>query len=1105
VGRTCIASTAIALLAIRASHAEEPKFLLRDPSISKAHIVFSYANTIWVADRDGGNVQRLTTAGSETKPLLSGDGSKVAFVADYQGMHGIYVVSTSGGEPRQLTHHPTDMKVVGWTPDSKRVIFSSQRASFAHGVVQLFTVSVDGGFVRAIPLPRASEGSLSSDGARLAYVPNLPAQIAWKHYRGGQTRAIWIAKLEDSSIEAMIPRDNSDDFNPMWVRDSIYFLSNRAGAVTLFSYDTKSRVVKQLLTNHGLDIKSASASSEAIVYEQFGSLHVVDLQSGGDRALDIRPVADFPEVRPYFLHVTPNRISSVDISPTGARAVFGVRGEILTVPANSGDIRNLTGTVDAVERDPAWAPDGDQIAYLSDASGEYELYVRDQSGVGDVLRIALGNPATFYYSPRWSPDSRKIAFTDKRQKYWYVDVKRKLPVLIDTDLYSDPAPPDSPNPAHGLQVAWSPDSRWVAYTKQLPSHVHAVYVYSLEQAKSYQLTDGTSDAFFVAFDKGGDYLYFTASTDVGLATSWTDMTGLQHPITRNIYAVVLKGNHPSPMRPESDEESVTKVHTEKETHEPAEIMRRVSIDMEGIARRIVPLPIPARNYYGLFAGKSGVLFLLEGPSVDPFQAYFEGVGTATKVTRFDFALRKSAQILDGVSSVRISFDGSKMLYSKQNQWFITDVGSPAEAAAVQAASSPLKLEGKSIYVDPRAEWKHMFEQVWRDERVFFYDPNMHGLDLEAVKRIYRPYIENIASRADLNYLFNEMLGNLTVSHMFACCGDLPHPNQVNIGLLGADYAIENGRYRFTRIYPGDDWNPETRGPLAAPGLDVNLGDYLLAVDGHPVLPSIDIYGFFKETVGRQVRLQVGPAPDGRGSREITVIPVEDESALRNAAWIDDNRRKVDAMTGGRVAYIYLPDTGEGGYKNFNRYYFAQVGKQAAIIDERYNDGGDFPDYIIDYLRRPVSNYFNFREGRDITTPVEGIFGPKVMIINEIAASGGDLLPWMFRKAGIGPLVGRRTWGGAVGFYSLPGDLLDGGNVSTPNIAFYDTDGTWGNLENFGVKPDVDVEYDPKLVREGHDPQLEKAVEVTLDLLKKSPPPIAPHHPPYPRYNSSGIN
>jgi tricorn protease len=1074
--------------------------LLRNPSVSRTQIVFSYAGSLWIAGRDGSEVRRLTTGGHERKPIFSPDGSQIAFTGEYDGNQDVYVVPALGGVPRRLTFHPAQDVVVGWTPDGKQVVFRSERNAFANGVTQLFTTSVEGGYPTQLPLVRAAEASYSPDGTRLAYVPIEQWQRAWKHYRGGQTKPIWIANLADSRIEATIPRDNSNDFNPMWVGETIYFLSDRNGPVTLFAYDTRSKKVTEVVKNDGLDIKSASAGPDAIIYEQFGSLHLLDLKSHHIRTVEISLAGDMAEVRPHFQKIEPRRLRSAGISPTGARAVFGVRGDILTVPPEKGDIRNLTNTTNVVERDPAWSPDGNSIAYLSDESGEYALHIRNQNGMGEVRKIDLGKPPTFYYSPTWSPDSKKIAYTDKRLNVWYVDLEKKTPVRVDTDTYAGP---------FTLDPTWSPDSRWLAYTKQLRNHLHAVFVYSLEQAKSYQLTDGMSDALYVAFDKEGKYLYFTASTNTALSTGWLDMTSLQRPVTRSVYVMVLKKDLPSPLAPESDEEKPKEAEkSEKDKQADKDKAKQekpvtVEIDLENISQRILALPIPARNYQQLEAGKPGVLFVVEGPPIDPIE--YEGGPPAVTVHKFDLKTRKTEKILEGITSFNLSFNGEKMLYARQNQWTI----GPAEKAAEgppppepkPGQGGPLKLDQMEVYVDPRAEWKHMYDQVWRDERDFLYDPGLHGLNLEAIKKKYEPYLDSISSRDDLNYLFEEMLGNITIGHMFVGGGDIPEPKRIKTGLLGADYKIESGRYRFTRVYSGENWNPKLRAPLTQPGVNVKAGEYLLAVNGREVRAPANVYSFFEETAGKQVVLKVGPNPDGTGAREVTVVPVDNEDALRNLAWIEDNRRRVDEMTGGRVAYVYLPDTYAGGYTNFNRYYFAQVGKEAAVIDERYNGGGDIADYIIEYLRRPLLSYWTLREGTDITTPIEAIFGPKVMIINEMAGSGGDALPWMFRKTGIGPLVGKRTWGGLVGHYTNPRDLLDGGFTGTPNLAFYNPNGTW-DVENHGVPPDIEVELDPKAVREGHDPQLEKAVEVVMDLLKKNPLPPPPHHPPYPDYQKA---
>jgi tricorn protease len=1055
----------------------EKPLLLQKPTINRTHVVFSYAGDLWIAPREGGEARRLTVGpGIETDPYFSPDGTLIAFSGEYDGNVDVYVVPATGGVPRRLTWHPDADRVVGWTPDGKRILFSSSRHSYTR-VSRLFTVPVEGGFPEEVPLPMAEQGSYSPDGSRLAYVPLRPAFIAWKRYRGGRTTPIWIADLKDSRIEK-IPRDNSNDFYPMWVGDRIYFLSDRTGRFSLFAYDLKSRQVREVVPNSGMDFKSASAGPDAIVYEQFGSLNLYDLKTGRTRRIPITLAGDLPTIRPSFERVA-RSIRDAGLSPTGVRAVFEARGEILTVPVEKGDIRNLTNSPGVADRYPAWSPDGRRIAYFSDESGEYALHIADQSGLGATERIPLDNPPSFYYSPVWSPDGKKIAYTDARLNLWYMDLEKKTPVKVDTDTYS--------KPERTLDPSWSPDSRWIAYTRQLRNHFRAVFIYSLEENKSRQVTDGMSDARYAAFDPNGELLYFTASTDTGPASGWLDMSGFNRSVSRNVYVIVLRKDLPSPLAPESDEEKPQEAAKPKEPPKKEETgaAPRVRIDFDNISQRILALPIPARNYSGLWVGKSGILFLAEAEPVT------QRMRQTVNIHRFELKARKTDRFLEAVRFFDVSHNGEKVLYRKGDQWAVAGTAQPPKPG-----EGVLRLDAMEVRVDPKAEWRQMYREVWRIERDFLYDPGLHGLDLAAVMKKYEPYLDGIAHREDLNYLFSEMLGELCLGHVRAGGGDVPEIRRVGVGLLGADYRIENGRYRFARIYSGENWNPDLRAPLTQPGVNVQEGEYLLAVNGREVRPPDNLYSFFEGTAGKQVRLRVGPDPSGAGSREVTVVPIESEAMLRHYAWVEGNRRKVDQMTGGRVAYVYLPNTGEAGYASFNRYYFSQIDKQAAIIDERFNGGGMAADYIIDSMRRSLMNYWTTRYGEIFTTPLAAIFGPKVMIINEYAGSGGDAIAWYFRKARLGPLVGKRTWGGLVGIFGFP-PLIDGGMVTAPNLAFFNTEGDW-EVENRGVPPDIEVEFDPAAWRQGRDPQLEKAVEIVLDALKKNPPPV-PKKPPYPNY------
>ncbi len=1075
--------------------AEETPLLAHSPTLSKTQVVFAYGEYLWSVPREGGDARQLTTGGQEGAPVFSPDGKWIAFTGQYDGNVDVFVIPAEGGEPMRLTWHPGVDIATGWTPDGKKVLFHSNRESHAD-FDRLYTVPVEGGPAEVLPMWRGEAACFSPDGTRIAYVPNEIWQTSWKRYRGGQTTPIYIVRLSDLALEK-VPRENWNDKDPVWFGDTVYFLSDRNGPVTLFAYDTKAKTVKQVIDNQGLDFKALSAGPDALVYEQFGGIYLFNPSSGKSAKVDIRIAGDLPSTRPHYEKVA-DRIDNAGISPSGARAVFEARGEIFTVPAEKGDVRNLTHTPAVADRDPSWSPDGKSIAFFSDESGEYELHIVDQSGLASVKKINLGNPPSFFYGPLWSPDSKKIAYTDKRLNVWYVDVEKGVPVKVTTDRYDDPT--------STMNESWSPDSKWLTYSKFLENHLRTVFVYSLETGKESQITDGISDARYPVFDRGGKWLIFAVSTDMGLSSGWLDLSSFQHPVLRNIYAAVLKKGNPSPVEPQSDEEKAAEEKKDaaggdkgkeadnskegekgKEGEKKKEEPVKVVIDFDGIGQRIVSLPIKAARYEGLDTGKAGTLFLAEIADVPRFEP------TPITVSKFDFTTRKTEPFLSGIRAFGVSANGEKALYRQSEGWLIAGT-----AAAPKPGEGALKLDGMETYVDPRAEWNQMYHEVWRIERDFLYDPNHHGLNIPAAEKKYSVYLKGLGGRADLNYLFDEMLGEITIGHMFIAGGDIPKPNQVRGGLLGADYKIENGRYRFARIYNGENWNPDLRAPLTQPGVDVKVGDYLLEVEGRDVRPPAEVYSFFENTAGKQIKIRVGTNADGKDSREVTVVPLPSEFALRNRAWEEDNRRKVDELSGGKLAYVHVPDTAVGGWLNFNRFYFAQVGKQAAVIDERYNHGGEVADYIIDMLKRPLRNCAISREGEKFCSPLAQIYGPKTMIINEMSGSGGDALPWMFRQDKIGPLVGTKTWGGLVGIYGYP-RLLDGGFVTAPRVAIYGLHGDW-EVENKGIPPDIEVENDPASVAAGHDRQLEKAVEVTMEALKKNPV-LIPDHPAYPNYHN----
>jgi tricorn protease len=1094
------------LLLVGPARAADPPQILNHPAVSARHVAFGYAGDLWVVDRSGGDARRLTAgAGLETHPVFSPDGTQVAFAGEYDGNLDVYVVPVEGGVPRRLTYHPDPDLPVAWTPDGKAVLFRSTRSSGGR-YTRLFTAPLTGGLETELPLPMAEEASYSPDGARLAYVPFTNTRafpgsyIAWKKYRGGSTPFVWIADLQTCEVEK-IPHTGANDFNPMWVGSRVYFLSDRDGSTTLYAYDRATREVQCVLPPNGTDIKSAAACADAIVFDRIDGLYLFNLESGKARRLDVKVRGDLPGLRPRAEKVG-KQIQNARLSPSGARVVFEARGEILTVPAEKGDVRNLTNSPGVADRDPAWSPDGKSVAYFSDESGEYELHVKSQTGLGEPRKFKLGDAPSFYYTPKWSPDSKRIAYSDKRKNLWYLDLATGKSTRVDTDPLALGGPPDA---------AWSPDGAWIAYTCSVKSGVGAAFLYSVETGKTRQITDAMSDVREVVFDRGGKYLYLLASTDAGPLT-FGSMSSFNRAQTSSAYVVVLNKDDPSPLLPESDDEKDESADkpSEKEKAKEKKELPKVHIDLENIDQRMLALPVPARNYAGLLAGKAGTVFLVED---EPVRAPRRGPAGGSIVHKFDLGKRKAEKLVDGARSVVVSDNGEKMLYrSGPDKWFlIATSGAPKPGeggprsgeGGPKAGEGALKLDELEVQVDPRAEWEQIYRETWRIERDFLYDPGAHGLDLAASRKKYAPYLAGLGSRHDLSLLMEEMLGELCLGHVYITPGDTPNPTELKTGLLGADYAVENGRYRFAKIYRGEAWNPDLRAPLLQPGAGVKEGEYLLAVNGRELKGEDNVYRLFAGTAGKQTSLRVGPTPDGKGARDVTVVPVPSERQLRILAWVDANRRKVDELSNGQVAYIYLPDTSAEGFARFNRYFFAQTDRKGAVIDERFNGGGQLADHIVDYLRQPLRNFLTGRagEGEDEPFPRGAIHGPKVMIVNERAGSGGDYLPYTFRQAKLGPLVGKRTWGGLVGIGGYP-TLIDGGGVTAPRMGIWFPPGRW-DVENRGVAPDVEVEFDPQAVRQGHDPQLEKAVELVLAELKKNPPTTY-QRPAFPNYYKPGL-
>ena len=1041
--------------------------LLRHPDVSRDTVVFAYAGDLWTVPRSGGRARRLTsTPGVESDPHFSPDGSKIAFTATVAGNTDVYLMPTDGGNPVRLTYHPAEDSVRGWSPDGSRVIFSSLRTSAPQDAYfQLWSISTAGGLPERLAPPRAATGSFSPDGKSLAYeeftttfFPGWLEQSFWRHYRGGRTHPISVMDLASGNVQKL-PWTNSNDSYPVWVGDTIYFISDRNYTANIYCYKVGSGKVVEVTNHKDFDVMNAAAGADAVVYEQAGFIHLLDTKTGRSTQLNIEVTGDLPWARPQFKKVA-RMIRNASLSPTGVRAVIEARGEIFTVPAEKGDARNLTNSSGAHDRSPAWSPDGSQIAWLSDASGEYRLMLGDPSGLKPPREVKLPTNG-FYSNPAWSPDNSKILIEDNHDNLWTIDVSTGAATKIDTDRY--------PDPFRNFDASWSPDSNWIVYSKNLPSRLRAIFVFSLSDKKSSQITDGLADSVSPAFDASGKYLYFLSSTDYGPSTSWLEMSSVDRPVRREIYLAVLSADEPSPLLPESDDEpqAAAKDDAKPEGANGAKKEDgKVRIDIDGIRRRIISLDLPAKNYSNLSAGPAGSIFFIEPPNGGP-----------PVLSRYQLKDRKAAPFLPGVSAYWLSADRKKLLYRAGPRFGI--VGTAAPPKPGDGALNVGEIETK---VDPKEEWANIYRETWRIQREFFYDANMHGADWDAIYKKYLPLAQAAGHRADLSYVIAMVGGELVVGHSYLTgSGDIPEDTPVRVGLLGADLAVENGRYRIKRIYNGENWNPGLSAPLSAPGVDVKEGDYLLAVNGKEIRTPANPYSFFEDTAGKQTVITVGTDPSGNGSRLVTVVPVPSESALRTRAWVEDNRRMVDKLSDGKLAYVWLPNTAGAGYTYFTRYYYSQQEKQGAVIDERYNEGGMVADYIVNELERKLMGFFALRDGEPATSPIAGIYGPKVMLINESAGSGGDALPFMFKLRKIGPLIGTRTWGGLVGTLGFP-PTIDGGGITAPNLAFYNLQGQW-DVENIGVSPDIPVEYSAEEVLKGVDPQLQRAVEEALKLLK----------------------
>ncbi|NER09725.1 tricorn protease [Muriicola jejuensis] len=1051
--------------------------LLRQPTISDEKIVFVYANDLWIVPVSGGQAQRLTSnEGYEFSPHFSDDGSWIAFTAEYDGNSDVYIIPVGGGEPKRLTWHPGDDVVQGWTPDGK-VLFRSGREARPTQTNKLYTVSPEGGLPQAIAVPRAAYGEISQDGKYVAYTPITSWDPEWRNYRGGQAMPIWIVDLATGSLQRTPQPTAERHLDPVWYNGKVFYLSERDLASNIWSFDPATGQEQQHTFHKKFDVKSLDSGPGSIVYEQGGYLHILNPETNATSQLVVEVRGDMNFARPRWEEANGNDLGNAGISPSGKRALFEYRGEVFSIPKEKGTYRNLSNSPGVADRYPVWSPQGDKIAWFSDASGEYQLVVTDQEGQ-QSRSYPLPNP-TFYFQPDWSPDGNYIAYSDTDYNIWIIELGNGSVYKAATDRYA--------HPDRTMNPVWSPDSRWIAYSKQLNSHFKAVFAYDVQSKKEWQLTDGMADAISPVWDEGGEYLYFLASTNYGLQSGWLDMSSYDPQVTRRLYALVLSASGKAPNLPESDEEKkadtpdpAEKKSKKKGEDEEADKKVVVKIDPQGIYSRIIPLELAERNYVSLAKGPKHQLFIAENVPNE----------RNLKIHSYDVKKEKAEEFATNISEFIPSSDRKNVLLRQNGAWFISETKGSFK-------NSEGKLDTNiKLKVDPQAEYKQIFKEGWRFMRDFLYVDNVHGAPWDLIYQWYSPWIDHVRHRTDLNYVVDIMSGEVAIGHSYVSGGDFPDIENVPVGLLGCELEVSDGLYKISKIYTGEQWNPDLDAPLHLPGIDVKTGDYILAINGKKLTSAINPYSLLEQTAEREIQLTISSTPDAGGAREILIRPVRNEYMLRTMDWIEGNRRKVDALSGGKLAYVYVPNTGGRGFEYFNRYYFSQQDKKGVIIDERNNGGGSAADYMIDIMDRTLLGYFNSKanDNRPWTTPMAGIWGPKVMIINERAGSGGDLLPYMFKAKNLGPLVGTRTWGGLVGTWDTP-RFIDGGRMVAPRGGFFDVNGKWA-VEGEGVAPDIEVIQDPKKVLDGGDPQLERSVQEAMRLLETQefflkPEPEAP--------------
>jgi len=1055
--------------------------MLQYPAVSQTHIAFVYGGDIWIVPKEGGIATRLSSPkGQELFPKFSPDGKSIAFSGNYDGNMDIYVVPTFGGLPERITYHGMPDRLLGWYPDGEKLLFASARESGRQRFNQFYAVSRNGGFPEKLPLPYGEFGAISPDGKTIAYTPSSQAFRTWKRYRGGWAADIWIFRFSDYAAENVTMNPANDEM-PMWFGSTLYFLSDRGAEErsNIWAYDLVTKQTRQVTRFSDFDIHFPSIGPSDIVFEAGGRLYLLDLKTEQHHEVLIKVVTDEATIKPS-VEKAEQYITKAGISPDGKRALVEARGEIFSLPAEHGVIRNLTATPGVAERNPAWAPDGKSIAYWSDRSGEYELTVRDMTKPDGAERKLTSYGPGFRYNIFWSPDSKMLAFVDNTMSIKIYALESDKTYEIDKGLWM------SHGPLENFQVSWSADSRWMAYANDLDNRSTAIYLYDIENKSRHQITSGFYADARPAFDPDGKYLYFLTNRTFAPIYGDVDNSFL-YANTTSIAAVSLRNDVASPMAPRNDEVDLKKEEKKEETEKKDQPKDKakdkpkepLKIDLDGFENRVVLLPPQAGNYTDLQA-VSGKVVYRQLPNT--------GSGDKKKpIKYYDLEAREDKTVIDDADGFDISADGKKLLVSQSKSLGIIDLKPD------QKLEKKINTADMTMMVDPKAEWRQLFREAWRLERDYFYDANMHGVNWKGVYDRYAPLIEQSITRWDVDYVLGEMIAELNSSHTYRGGGAAEQAKSLNVGYLGVDWELKNGAYMITKIIRGASWDADTRSPLALPGVNVKEGEYVLAVNGVDIDVKNDPWAAFQGLGGKTIELLVNSKPSKEGARKIVVEALADETRLRNLAWIESNRKNVDKASGGRIGYLYVQDTGTEGQSDLVRQFAGQFAKDGLIVDERFNSGGQIPDRFIELLNRKPLAYWAVRNGRTWQWPPVANFGPKAMLINGWSGSGGDAFPDYFRKAGLGPLIGTRTWGGLIGMSGVP-SLIDGGTVTVPTFRMYDPDGKWF-AEGHGVDPDIQVIDDPSQMARGIDPQLDRAIQEVVKALKDHPTTI-PKHAPY---------